>query len=140
MPVENDPADPRGIEVLFYFGTGAFLALVLVATIGLSIYGHEVSADSRADRMAEDAAIRDTAVLGEGAEIFSLRCSSCHGSSGEGGVGPSFVGVTERIPDVVDHEAVVRDGRAVMPAFAGVLSDAQIELVVRFERDELDAG
>ncbi len=49
-------------------------------------------------------------------------------------------GVTERIPDVADHEAVVRDGRAVMPAFAGVLSDAQIELVVRFERDELDAG
>lgn len=140
MPEPTDSDSPKGIEVLFYLGTSAFFALVLVVTVGLSIYGHQSSADSRDVRLGAQDESSEEAGVDEGARIFGLRCASCHGSEGEGGVGPSFVGVTDRIPDVADHEAVVRGGRNAMPGFEGVLSDEQIELVVRFERETLDVG
>ena len=88
-------------------------------------------------------------------------CSSCHGSGGEGGVGPALAGGTSKLtfPNEADHIAWVKDGSAAvsgqkygdpnrpggqagpstggMPAFGGQLSDAEIEMVVKYERDEL---
>lgn len=74
-----------------------------------------------------------------GREVFSSRCSSCHGSSGGGGTGTRLAGrVTESFPDPTDQAAVIRDGRNNMPSFAGTLSEAQIAAVVRYTREVLD--
>ncbi|MDP8975127.1 MAG: cytochrome c [Actinomycetota bacterium] len=88
-------------------------------------------------------------------------CSSCHGSGGEGGVGPALAGGVSKLtfPNEADHIAWVKDGSGPvsgqrygdpnrpggqagpatggMPGFAGQLSDAEIEMVVKYERDEL---
>lgn len=88
-------------------------------------------------------------------------CSSCHGSGGEGGVGPALAGGTSKLtfPNEADHIAWVKDGSAPvsgqkygdpnrpggqagpstggMPAFGGQLSDAEIQMIVKYERDEL---
>ena len=41
---------------------------------------------------------------------------------------------------VEEHIEIVRNGRNNMPAFAGLLRDAEIEAVVAYERDVLDQG
>jgi len=88
-------------------------------------------------------------------------CSSCHGSTGEGGVGPALAGGVSKLtfPNEADHIAWVKNGSAPvsgqkygdpnrpggqagpstggMPAFGGQLTDAEIEMVVKYERDEL---
>ncbi len=88
-------------------------------------------------------------------------CSSCHGSSGEGGTGPPLAGGVTKLtfPNEADHIAWVKNGSGAvsgqrygdpnrpggqagpatggMPAFGGQLSDAEIEMVVKYERDEL---
>jgi len=140
MPDQSNDAEPSLGEAVAYFGTGALTVLVLVLVIGLSIVGFHTSADAREERLAVGAVEFEESKLGDGERIFGQRCASCHGATGEGGVGPAFVGITERFPDVADHEMVVRDGRGTMPAFTGTLSDEQIALVVRFEREVLDNG
>jgi Cytochrome c len=88
-------------------------------------------------------------------------CSSCHGSGGEGGTGPALAGGASKLtfPNEADHIAWVKDGSSPvsgqkygdparpggqagpatggMPAFGGQLTDAEIEMVVKYERDEL---
>jgi len=88
-------------------------------------------------------------------------CSTCHGSSGEGGVGPALAGGQAKLtfPNQEDHVNWVKNGSAPlsgqkygdpnrpggqhgpstggMPAFGGQLSDAEIQLVVKYEREEL---
>ncbi len=75
-----------------------------------------------------------------GATVFAERCAACHGADGSGAVGPPLTAevITERFPDPDDQEAVVRAGvEGRMPAFGDVLSDAEIEAVVRYTREEL---
>lgn len=93
-----------------------------------------------------------------GAGIFAANCSSCHGASGQGGVGPKLAGgeVLKTWPNVADHVNWVHTGGApfvgkaygaqghtvpannIMPAFGqaqgGSLTDAQIQDVVAYER------
>lgn len=38
-----------------------------------------------------------------GRTVFGNVCSACHGSAGEGGVGPSLAGVLETFPSCEDH-------------------------------------
>ncbi len=98
----------------------------------------------------------DPLVLGE--ELFSANCASCHGGQGGGGVGPSFNdgAVIETWPDFNDHIEWVHLGSAGwpgdtygaqgkpkkggMPSFEGVLSEEEIALIVRYEREELGGG
>lgn len=94
-----------------------------------------------------------------GRQIFaSAGCSGCHGGAGEGGVGPKLAGdeVELTFPEPADQVAFVKsgstkgqpygspdrpDGQRVakggMPSFGGTLSDAEIEAVVLYEREEL---
>jgi cytochrome c6 len=73
---------------------------------------------------------------GPGAEIFSARCASCHGSTGGGGIGPRLSGgaVVDAYPDIVDEIEVVTDGKGRMPSFADRLSAQEIEQVVEYTR------
>ena len=62
----------------------------------------------------------------------------CHGSQGEGGVGPVLAGqVVTRFPDAADQIAVVTNGRGGMPAFGNDLTDEEIAQVVEYTRTDL---
>jgi mono/diheme cytochrome c family protein len=93
-----------------------------------------------------------------GAGVFTTKCATCHGATGGGGVGPKLAGGEAKLtfPNEADHIAWVETGSAPhkgqpygdpnraggqhvaatggMPAFKGVLSDAQIKAVVEYER------
>src|SRR4051794_11518896 len=100
-----------------------------------------------------------TGPLAEGATIYANNCASCHGSSGEGGVGPSFQNgsVTATWPNYKDHILWVELGASGwpsptygaknkpvgaggMPSFKGTLTPAEIVMVVRYEREVLAGG
>ncbi|HWC11047.1 MAG TPA: c-type cytochrome, partial [Acidimicrobiales bacterium] len=85
----------------------------------------------------------------------------CHGSRGEGGVGPAMAGGQSKLtfPNEAEHVEWVKTGSAAfagrsygdpnrpggprppatggMPGFAGNLTDAEITAVVKYERDNL---
>ncbi|HEX7095617.1 MAG TPA: cytochrome c [Acidimicrobiales bacterium] len=81
----------------------------------------------------------DDPVLVLGRQVYMERCARCHGGSGGGGAGPKLSDgkAVERYPEPSQQEAVVREGRGTMPAWDGVLSDEEIEAVVRFTREVL---
>lgn len=72
----------------------------------------------------------------DGAIVYADRCAACHGSAGEGGVGPTLAGgaVVEAFPDVADQILVVTGGRGGMPDFGTTLSAEEIEAVVLYTR------
>jgi mono/diheme cytochrome c family protein len=71
----------------------------------------------------------------DGAEIYTQQCAACHGTSGEGTAGfPALVGNPIVLGDAREMVSVVLWGRGGMPAFAGVLSDAEIAAVTTHER------
>ncbi len=78
---------------------------------------------------------------GSGAAIYSSNCASCHGNSGQGGVGPELGDgkVVEAYPDAADEVAVVKQGLGGgrMPAFGGRLDDEEIRAVVDYTRTQL---
>ncbi len=71
-----------------------------------------------------------------GAEVYRTSCSSCHGTRGQGAIGPALVGVADRLT-IEDHEAIVRDGIRQMPPFADALSAEEIDAVIEHERSGL---
>jgi mono/diheme cytochrome c family protein len=95
-----------------------------------------------------------TGPLAEGQTIFN-NCASCHGSTGEGGVGPSFQNgvLAKDWPNFVDQMRWVALGSAGwpdptygaqskpkkggMPGWASQLTPEEIALVVRYEREVL---
>lgn len=81
----------------------------------------------------------DDPVLVLGREVYSRNCVGCHGAAGQGGTGSKLNDgvVIENYPDPADEFAIIANGRNQMPAFAGKLSDEEIEAVVRFTRDGL---
>lgn len=65
-------------------------------------------------------------------------CARCRGARGERGFWPRLVGrVAQRYPHIEDQKNVVRNGRGAMPSWAGTLSPAEIDAVVRYEREVL---
>ncbi|MGK7908332.1 MAG: c-type cytochrome [Synechococcus sp.] len=53
----------------------------------------------------------------EGKVLFALNCSGCHGSGGDGRVGPSLHGVSERRSDISLIEQVTSGKTLPMPQF-----------------------
>jgi mono/diheme cytochrome c family protein len=79
-------------------------------------------------------------VLAEGQQIFNRNCASCHGTAGQGGIGPRLAGeVTEDFPDIADQEQFISEGKGSMPGFGGPnrLTPEQIEAVARYTRESL---
>ena len=76
--------------------------------------------------------------LVEGRRVYVATCARCHGARGEGRVGPRLAGrVADRFPEVGDQIGFVQEGRGLMPGFGNVLTDEEIEAVVRYEREVL---
>jgi mono/diheme cytochrome c family protein len=102
----------------------------------------------------EKPAAEQTGPLAAGAKIYQ-QCASCHGSSGEGGVGPTFQnGVLAsdwpKFQDQIRWVALGSNGwpgdtygannkpkKGGMPAWASQLTPLQIAEVVRYEREVL---
>ena len=80
-----------------------------------------------------------TAAASSGEAIFRANCSRCHGSDGGGATAPKLAGgaVVARFPDAADQRAVIANGRGGMPAWAGRLTDDEIDAVVRYTREDL---
>ena len=97
-----------------------------------------------------------------GNQVYHSSCSTCHGSNGEGGVGPALHGGVAAItfPKVQDHIDWVKNGstglaknapygdpnrtggqhvasKNDMPGFASSLTPTQIQDVVTYERTKL---
>jgi mono/diheme cytochrome c family protein len=97
-----------------------------------------------------------------GAQIFQRAgCVNCHGAQGQGGVGPMLAGgnVSKTFPNEADQIKFVHEGSSKikgqpygdpnreggqhiansggMPTFAGQLTDEEITLVVKYEREGL---
>jgi len=76
----------------------------------------------------------------DGAKLYAERCSGCHGDTG-GGDGPAAAALVPRPKNfhelggksVDELRAIVKKGKpgTMMPPFDGVLSDAEIDAVVR---------
>ncbi len=72
----------------------------------------------------------------DGAQLYAQYCGACHN---EGKAGPSLVGVFQRrelpsgtpVNDVRVKETI-KLGRAMMPAFQGVLNDGQVNAIVQY--------
>lgn len=81
---------------------------------------------------------RDTRGPGEsqGAYLFRTQCAGCHGTNGEGNLGPTLVGIADRMTEA-DQLALVRSGRGRMPPFTPGLDAADIAAVVDYTRTSL---
>ena len=63
-----------------------------------------------------------------GAALYAANCSSCHGSSAQGGAGPALAGISDST-GVVDTILAGTEG---MPAFGGQLSDQDISDILAY--------
>lgn len=100
-----------------------FLFLTLAACAGGA---DDAAPDTDTDVADTDAADTD-APAEDGAALFAANCAICHGETGGGGSGPPLSGLTAEFV-----EAQVRDGAPGMPAFDGVLTDAEIDAIVAY--------
>lgn len=72
----------------------------------------------------------------DGAHIYEVRCAGCHGTSGEGNLGPTLSGIADRM-SYDEQVRIVTNGRREMLAFSPGLSREQIAAVVQYTRTEL---
>jgi quinol---cytochrome-c reductase cytochrome c subunit len=70
---------------------------------------------------------------GSGGRVYAENCSGCHGARGEGLVGPPLAAAA--FASLVGPMVV--EGGISMPAFAGVLSDADVDAVAGYVASEL---
>jgi mono/diheme cytochrome c family protein len=91
-----------------------------------------------------------------GGALFATNCATCHGASGQGGVGPALAAVEKTFPDLKDHVSWVETGSKPfagqtygqgtrvatggMPAFKDTLSATQIADIVCYERVTFGGG
>ena len=76
-----------------------------------------------------------------GRDIYSARCSNCHGSEGQGGRGPRLNegAALSAYPEASALADVIANGLGQgMPAFGDSLSGAEIDAVVAYIREVLN--
>lgn len=155
-PGDDDPQETTLGGGLFLAAVGGLLSFTIVVLVGVAILGAAFGAQGEddsdgdsaaagqestaADSTTGDAAGADAARLELGESVYASTCSSCHGAQGEGGLGPAFEGIKERYPEAADHLQIVIEGKAQMPGFGTSLDSTEIEAVVAYEREVLDAG
>jgi mono/diheme cytochrome c family protein len=115
----------------------AVAAIVILAT-PCAVALTSCSSSSRADRAGRSSSepTRSTTSSSEpnaGSQVFSAHCAACHGTRGEGELGPRLAGTAERLPSA-DAAEIVRNGRGRMPPFAAALTTAEVDAVVAYIR------
>ena len=77
-------------------------------------------------------------VLAQGQEIYNRSCASCHGTKGQGGLGPALQGVSNRLTFEQEVETVAKGRKGTqMQAWEGKLTPEEIQAVVRYTRESL---
>ncbi len=69
-----------------------------------------------------------------GSVLYAANCARCHGSQGEGIIGPSLAGVAQTFPEEDGQIAFVSNGGGGMPRFSDLLSEADIKAIVEYTR------
>ena len=93
------------------------------------------TAEAAAERAL--AALSDPALLLQvGSELYARHCVICHGAEGQGGTGVRLAG-NARAANEANARSVTRFGRGIMPGFGALLSEAEIEVLVRWVGQEL---
>ena len=106
----------------YIVGVGAATAVVMLFTL------------QGAPPLAETRQTLPTASI-DAAALYAEHCADCHGADGGGAIGTRLAGlVTARYPDPADQSAVVSEGRNTMPAFAKVLTPAEIAALTSYTR------
>lgn len=72
-----------------------------------------------------------------GEEIYLQLCSNCHGDELGGGIGPAL-GPGSNAADQPDDylRMTIDQGRGRMPSFSSTLSDAQVDRLIAYLREE----
>jgi quinoprotein glucose dehydrogenase len=73
-----------------------------------------------------------------GGQLYQRYCQSCHGANQEGKVGPSLVGVTQRLGPAVVKSTIV-NGKGEMPAF-GTLKPEELTSLISYIADPKGGG
>ena len=121
-------------------------ALAVIVPILIGLFGWTALADS-SPSPAPGAAAAGAAPAGDvakGMQVYNQNCTTCHGGSLEGGIGPKLHPI-EKLPGTVDNPNdpayltdVVANGLngkgsyGQMPAWKGKLSDADIQNVIAY--------
>ncbi|OUM97549.1 MAG: hypothetical protein A9Z00_09815 [Thermobacillus sp. ZCTH02-B1] len=105
-------------------------AAALIAAFGLGLAACGGSDKGGTPREQEDAAPADGAAA-QAEAIYKAHCLSCHGADLGGGFGPELKNVEQRL-SADEQFAVIKEGRAQMPAFGGRLSDEEIRALVEW--------
>lgn len=125
------------VDGTIYAGWGWWLAGAPDdANGGLIAFGLDTAAAEGPAPGAEGGAGGSSGSASVGEDVYQESCAACHGGSGEGGTGPSLVGVDERLTRD-EQITIVRDGRGRMPAWGGELTAEEIEAVVDYQRTVL---
>lgn len=78
-------------------------------------------------------------LVAQGDGVYSAKCAVCHGADLGGAVGPALgAGSVVAGQDDETIRTVIVEGRASMPAWAGVLSAEEIDAVIAYLRSEQD--
>jgi cytochrome c553 len=73
---------------------------------------------------------------GSGKQLYAANCASCHGATGEGGVGPSLHGIaTKKSPDATVAFIESPSGGIMPKLYPSALSAAQVQEVAAYIRD-----
>ena len=112
------------------------LALVVVA-VGLAACGSSSSEESSTTVSAPstNGTSTTTAASAEGEKVFASNCAGCHTLAAAGSnaqVGPNL---DDLAPDAARVNAKVTNGGGGMPAFADVLTEAEIDAVSAYVAD-----
>ena len=76
--------------------------------------------------------------LEQGRVTYKNNCAACHGKEGDGNLtigAPALVNNAIIKGDISYHMALIKNGKAVMPAFDKTLNDAEIYNVAAYERN-----
>jgi cytochrome c553 len=64
------------------------------------------------------------------ADIFTQKCQGCHGSKGEGKMGPSLMKASAEADDKL--YATIHNGKGRMPGFGSQMTDTQVKELVAY--------
>ncbi|MET0663720.1 MAG: SCO family protein [Ilumatobacteraceae bacterium] len=115
-------------------GSGRWaLPVLVVAAVGLVACASGSDGGASDGNAADGAAIALSAAGQRGQDVFrSSGCAGCHGSSGEGAVGPALVGLYGSGVELKDGTTVVADddylSRAITDPGAEVVADARVPM------------
>ena len=113
---------------------------IACAVVVVALFAYRPSAPSAGGGATAAGAGKEQArVGGNGSSVYIANCATCHGSKGEGGIGPKLGGgtVASRFPNVADEVLLVSAGRDGMPGWSGRLTADEIRAVVEYTRTGL---